>query len=49
MTKPEAMALQAKIEALCNQEGVWSRVGHDRRPELRMINIEITIKVDGEP
>ena len=50
MTKPQALELQKEIEALCDKHGIWVKVEHDKKynqkPELRMIRMEVSIKVD---
>lgn len=46
MKKSEALVLQQKIEALCKKNDQWVDVKHEQRPELKMIRMEISIKID---
>jgi len=43
----QAIKVEDSIRKLCEQQqGVWFTVSKEMRPELRMIKIEISIKVD---
>jgi hypothetical protein len=45
MTPDQAQALKERIENICQNAGVWCKITHDKRPELRWIRLEIEIKV----
>ena len=48
MDKTQALSKKNKIIALCKEDGVWYKDLYDHAPELKMITISITIKVDKE-
>jgi len=48
MTPTEAIAIQREFEKLCNEKGLWMKVEHDKKPDLKMIRLEISIKVEEE-
>lgn len=48
MTKDEAIATQETIRKICDRDGVWLTLAHDLKPDLKMIKMEISIKVDDE-
>lgn len=48
VTPTEAIAIQHEIQKACVQKGLWVKVEHDNRPDLRMIRMEISIKVEDE-
>jgi hypothetical protein len=46
LTREQALQVQQEIERVCNKYGVWCKVEHDKRPDLKMITFrEITIKI----
>lgn len=47
MTEPEAKKVEAELKKVIDLYGLWSTVTEDRRPDLKMITIEVQIKVDG--
>lgn len=47
MTEPEAQKARDKIKKVIDSYGLWSKVTEDLRPDLKMITIEVQIKVDG--
>jgi len=48
MTKNEALATQDTIKKICDSDGVWLTLTHDLKPDLKMIKMEISIKVEKE-
>ena len=46
MTKDEAIALQKKIQELCQRHEQWVNVTYENKHTLKMIRLEISIKVD---
>jgi len=48
MDKVHAMKLVEKIKSLCDKGGVWYKDEYDNKPELKMIFIGVSIKVDKE-
>lgn len=47
MNEPQAMKVEEEIKAVaCRHSGVWMTVSKEMRPELKMLKIEISIKVD---
>jgi hypothetical protein len=40
---------QEEIETICDTKGVWLKIEHDKKPDLKVIRIEITIKVENDP
>ena len=45
MNREQALAVQQEFERICNKYGVWITVTHDKRPDLKMIKIETSIKI----
>lgn len=48
MTNTEAVIVQQEIQKLCEQRGLWYKVEHECKPDLKMIRIEISVKVEGK-
>jgi hypothetical protein len=46
MTKSEAMSLRDKILRLCDAEKQWVVVSEERKPNTKMIKLEVSIKID---
>lgn len=46
MKEEEARQVLAEIDKLCKERGLWLRVIEDNKPELDMLKIEISIKVE---
>ena len=46
MTKEEATKFQKNIESVCKAFNVWYTVTHMRKPDLKSIKMELSIKVD---
>jgi len=47
MKKEKALNLEEKFRALCEENGLWLKIEHEIKPDLKMIRIkEISIKVD---
>jgi hypothetical protein len=47
MNEPQAIKVEEEIKAVaCRHSGVWMTVSKEMRPELKMLKIEISIKVD---
>jgi len=48
MTPTQAINFEHEIGRLCDKEGVWLTVSRDLKPDLKMIRMEISIKVEQE-
>ena len=48
LTKDEALKLQNQIEAICEKENVWCGVIHEKKPDLKCIRLELSIKVESK-
>ena len=48
MTEAEAIAIQKFLEDYCAKNGLWCIVQHDKKPDLRFITFEVTIRVSPE-
>jgi len=47
MNEPQALKVEQEIRTVASRNpGVWMIVSKEMRPELRMVKIEISIKVD---
>ena len=47
MNEPQALKVEDEIHSVVlKHPGLWMTVSREMRPELRMIKIEISIKVD---
>ena len=46
MTQSDALAVQRELENLCIEKGLWYKTEYDCKPNLKMIRIEITLKVE---
>ena len=46
MTQQQAENIQQEILSICNKHGLWSKVELERKPGLKMIKVEVSIKVD---
>jgi hypothetical protein len=46
MTKPNALLLRDKILRLCDAEKQWVVVSESRQPNLKIIKLEVSIKID---
>ena len=46
MTKAEAQTLREKILRLCAAEGQWVVLSEELKPNLKMIKLEVSIKID---
>ena len=44
----DAIKLQKEIEVICNKFDIWYKIVHDKRPELKTITMEISIRVDSD-
>ena len=48
MTKDEAIKFMGDIECLCEKHDMFLSIGLDKRPDLKMIRMEVFIKIDQE-
>ena len=49
MNPSQAVKVESEVAKLCEKHpGVWMTVSKELRPELKMIRIEISIKVDDD-
>jgi len=46
MTQTQAENIQQEIMRLCAKHGLWSKTEREHKPGLKMIKIEVSIKVD---
>ena len=46
MTKPKAEDLRDQILKMCADEGQWVVVSEENKPDLKMIKLEVSIKID---
>jgi hypothetical protein len=46
MKKDEALRLVEEIQSICTKRGLWCTVEFERKPDLKMIKIEISIKIE---
>lgn len=46
MTQGQAIELQKQIEAICRKHDLWAKVEYDNKPKLKMIRMEVFIKID---
>ena len=46
MLQSDALAVQRELENLCLDKGLWYKTEYDCKPNLKMIRIEITLKVE---
>ena len=44
--KETAISLQKQIEKFCEDHAVWFTVQHQNQPQLKFINMEISIKIN---
>lgn len=47
MTEAEVIKVKDELKRVIDSHGLWSKVTEDRRPDLKMMTIEVQIKVDG--
>jgi hypothetical protein len=45
MTEVEAIDLTRKIEKACEDSGVWCDIKYRKKPYLKSIEIEVSIKI----
>jgi hypothetical protein len=45
MTEVEAIDLTRKIEKTCEEHGVWCEIKYGKKPYLKNIEIEVSIKI----
>ena len=46
MTKTEALSLRDRIMKLCRDAGQWVVVSEENKPDLKKVNLEVSIKID---
>ncbi len=44
--RAQAELIQKKLLDLCDEHGLWSTIKQEYKPKLKVIRVEITIKVD---
>jgi hypothetical protein len=44
-TREQAIQIQQELERVCNKYGLWITVTLDKRPDLKMIKMETSIKI----
>lgn len=46
MTRPEAIKLKESLLDFCKDKGLWVAVSEERKPDLKTIKLEISLKID---
>jgi hypothetical protein len=46
MKEADALKLQQELEKICDAKKVWMVVTHERRPDLKAIKVEVSIKIE---
>ena len=46
MTKTEAFNLRDKILELCQVSGQWVSITEEHKPNVRVVKLEVSIKID---
>jgi hypothetical protein len=46
MTKTEAFELRDKILEMCRAKNQWVAITEERKPDVRMVKLEVSIKID---
>lgn len=46
MTKNEAMDLRDRILIMCEAEKQWVVISEERKPNVKLIKLEVSIKID---
>ena len=45
MDEAKALRIQQELEEYCSKHGLWCVVQHEKKPELQLVVVEISIKV----
>jgi hypothetical protein len=45
LTRDKALRVQEEIEHVCNKYGIWVTVTYEKKPDLKVIKMETSIKV----
>ena len=46
MDEAKALKIQQELEEYCTKNGLWCVVQHEKKPDLKLVVVEISIKID---